>query len=87
MSFRLQRERLVECKLRKLGIRDEAVLQAMLEVPREQFVPEKLREFAYRNLPQPINPGQTISQPVMVAEMMESLRIGCRSFRSLNWRS
>ena len=51
MSFRLQRERLVECKLRKLGIRDEAVLQAMLEVPREQFVPEKLREFAYFNLP------------------------------------
>ena len=64
MSFELQRERLVENELRILGIRDEAVLRAMRIVPREAFVSEEMREFAYRNAPLPIGSGQTISQPL-----------------------
>jgi protein-L-isoaspartate(D-aspartate) O-methyltransferase len=75
MSFELQRERLVEHELRVLGIRDEAVLHAMRAVPRESFVDEELREFAYRNAPLPIGSGQTISQPLIVAHMAEALEL------------
>lgn len=76
MNFDVQRERLVENELRMLGIRDEAVLRAMRTVPREAFVSEELREFAYRNAPLPIGSGQTISQPLIVARMAEGLEIG-----------
>jgi protein-L-isoaspartate(D-aspartate) O-methyltransferase len=76
MTFNLQRERLVENELRLLGIRNEAVLKAMREVPREAFVSEELREFAYRNAPLPIGSGQTISQPLIVAHMAEALELG-----------
>lgn len=75
MSFELQREQLVENELRSLGIRDEAVLRAMRIVPREAFVSEEMREFAYRNAPLPIGSGQTISQPLIVAHMAEALEL------------
>jgi len=75
MSFELQRERLVENELRILGIRDEAVLHAMRIVPREAFVAEEMREFAYRNAPLPIGAGQTISQPLIVAHMAEAMEL------------
>ena len=75
MSFELQREQLVENELRILGIRDEAVLHAMRIVPREAFVSEEMREFAYRNAPLPIGSGQTISQPLIVAHMAEALEL------------
>lgn len=75
MSFELQRERLVENELRILGIRDEAVLRAMRLVPREEFVSDEMREFAYRNTPLPISSGQTISQPLIVAHMAEALEL------------
>ncbi|MGV3484798.1 MAG: protein-L-isoaspartate(D-aspartate) O-methyltransferase [Planctomycetaceae bacterium] len=75
MTFGTQRERLVDHELRLLGIRDEAVLKAMRDVPREDFVSEELREFAYRNAPLPIEAGQTISQPLVVAEMAEALEL------------
>lgn len=75
MSFELQREQLVENELRILGIRDEAVLRAMRIVPREAFVSEEMREFAYRNAPLPIGSGQTISQPLIVAHMAEALEL------------
>jgi len=71
----LQREELVESELRILGIKDEAVLHALRTVPREQFVPQELREFAYRNTPLPIGSGQTISQPLIVAYMAEALEL------------
>jgi len=58
-----------------LGIRDEAVLRAMRAVPREDFVSERMREFAYRNAPLPIGMGQTISQPLVVASMAEVLEL------------
>ena len=47
----------------------------MLTVPREQFVSEEMQEFAYRNSPLPIGSGQTISQPLIVAEMAQSLEL------------
>jgi len=51
------------------GIRDQRVLDAMHRVPREQFVPEELRKRALGDHPLPIGYGQTISQPLIVAEM------------------
>jgi protein-L-isoaspartate(D-aspartate) O-methyltransferase len=74
-SFPVQRQRLVDTELRNEGIRSEAVLQAMRAVPREEFVPEELQEFAYRNAPLPIEGGQTISQPLIVAIMTEALEL------------
>jgi len=57
------------------GIIDETVIRAMSNVPREKFVPRKLRESAYADSPQPIGFGQTISQPYIVALMCEALRL------------
>ena len=54
---------------------NQQVLQAIATVPREQFVPEKQRRYAYKNRPLPIGYGQTISQPTMVAMMTDLLRI------------
>ncbi|NLV25066.1 MAG: protein-L-isoaspartate(D-aspartate) O-methyltransferase [Deltaproteobacteria bacterium] len=52
----------------------ERILKAMAEVPREEFVPEEMRPFAYDNNALPIRHGQTISQPFIVALMTELLR-------------
>jgi protein-L-isoaspartate(D-aspartate) O-methyltransferase len=57
------------------GVRSGKVLDAMREVPREQFLPEELREFAYEDSPLPIAGGQTISQPYIVAFMAEALNL------------
>ncbi len=54
------------------GIEDAAVRRAMLEVPRHRFLPEALSEFAYRDVPLPIDEGQTISQPYIVAWMTQA---------------
>jgi len=62
-------------RLRRKGIRDERVLQAMAEIPRHLFVEEALQGRAYENHPLPIGSGQTISQPYMVALMTELLEI------------
>ena len=69
-----QRDRMVEDQIAARGVRDPAVLEAMRAVPREQFVPERLREFAYADEPLPIEDGQTISQPYVVAAMIEAVR-------------
>ena len=57
-------------------IRDVLVIKAMDTVPREAFVPERERDAAYLDRPLPIGGGQTISQPYMVARMVELLRVG-----------
>ena len=56
-------------------IRDERVLATMASVPREKFVSDDLRAFAYENRPLPIGHGQTISQPLIVAMMTEALEL------------
>jgi len=71
-SFEEQRTRMVERQLRARGIGSARVLAAMGEVPRESFVPERLREFAYEDGPLPIGEEQTISQPYIVALMIEA---------------
>jgi protein-L-isoaspartate(D-aspartate) O-methyltransferase len=69
------RQFMVDSQLRARGISDARVLDAMLRVPRDQFVPEAYRSDAYEDHPLPIGDGQTISQPYVVALMLESLRL------------
>jgi protein-L-isoaspartate(D-aspartate) O-methyltransferase len=75
LVFSAQRARMVESHLRARGIADERVLGAMLRVPREEFAPERYREQAYEDHPLPIGEGQTISQPYIVASMLEALSL------------
>jgi protein-L-isoaspartate(D-aspartate) O-methyltransferase len=71
--YAARRARMVERQLRRRGIRDERVLEAMAEVQRERFVPRWLRRQAYRDGALRIGEGQTISQPWIVACMAELL--------------
>ena len=64
---------MVRTQLAERGIRDVRVLDAMRTVPRHEFVPESLRQEAYEDHPLPIGEGQTISQPYIVAAMLEHL--------------
>jgi len=66
---------MVRSQLAERGIRDERVLAAMGAVPRHEFVPESLRQDAYEDHPLPIGDGQTISQPYIVAAMLEHLAL------------
>jgi protein-L-isoaspartate(D-aspartate) O-methyltransferase len=70
-----QREAMVRTQLADRGIRDARVLDAMREVPRHEFVPETFRQDAYEDHPLPIGEGQTISQPYIVAAMLEHLAL------------
>src|SRR4051794_10755928 len=70
------RDRMVELQIAGRGIRDQRVLAAMRRVPREAFVEEGLRQFAYEDNPLPIAEQQTISQPYIVALMLEAAEIG-----------
>jgi protein-L-isoaspartate(D-aspartate) O-methyltransferase len=69
------RQSMVDSQLSARGISDTRVLAAMLRVPRHQFVPESQRAQAYEDHPLPIGDGQTISQPYVVALMLESLQL------------
>src|SRR6267378_2246664 len=69
------RQFMVSSQLRDRGISDPRVLDAMLRVPRHEFVPGPFRAQAYEDHPLPIGENQTISQPYIVAVMLESLQI------------
>ena len=73
--YREQRLRMVEEQLRARGIRDQRVLDAMARVPRHEFVPQEHRDEAYEDHPIGIGEGQTISQPFVVAAMLEALEL------------
>jgi len=75
MTSRRTRQRMVE-RLRGLGIRDEAVLAVMNEIPRHIFVDEALASRAYEDISLPLGFGQTISSPYTVARMTELARAG-----------
>jgi len=82
MDFPFQRdspqrqcEEMVRVQLVERGIRDLRVLDAMGRVPRHEFVPEDFRRDAYGDHPLPIGEGQTISQPYIVAAMLEHLAL------------
>jgi protein-L-isoaspartate(D-aspartate) O-methyltransferase len=74
-SFGSLRQRMVDDDLRRRGIADERVLQAMLRLPRHEYVPEAYRGQAYEDHPLPIGEGQTISQPLIVAIMLQALAL------------
>jgi protein-L-isoaspartate(D-aspartate) O-methyltransferase len=73
MSTDELRREMVERQLLRRGISDVLVLEAFQIVPRDEFVPAGLREFAYRDTPLPIDEGQTISQPYIVAVTVQAL--------------
>jgi protein-L-isoaspartate(D-aspartate) O-methyltransferase len=77
--FALERQNMVDTQLRARGIRDERLLSAMARVPRHQFVEARYREQAYEDHPLPIGAGQTVSQPYIVALMLELLRLDASS--------
>jgi protein-L-isoaspartate(D-aspartate) O-methyltransferase len=74
-SLQRQREEMVRAQLAERGIRDARVLAAMSSVPRHEFVPQPLWNSAYEDHPLPIGEGQTISQPYIVAAMLERLTL------------
>lgn len=74
-DYFLLRQRMVEEQIIKRGISDSAVINAMLEVKRHLFVPDKFRTSAYEDHPLPIGQDQTISQPYIVALMTELLQV------------
>jgi len=75
MDYSKQRSDMVKEQIEERGIVDKRVLKVMREIPREDFVPENMRESAYDDNPLPIGNGQTISQPYIVAEMTELLEL------------
>ena len=74
-DFTDERARMVERQLRRRGIDDERVLAAMAAVPREHFVPERVRNSAYNDSALPIGHEQTISQPWVVAAICQALQL------------
>jgi protein-L-isoaspartate(D-aspartate) O-methyltransferase len=70
-----QRKRMVERQIAARGVADPRVLEAMRRIPREEFVSDAMREHAYDDSPLPIDEGQTISQPYIVALMVAAAAI------------
>jgi len=71
----VDRDRMVDRQIAARGVTDPRVLEAMRRVPREAFVAEGCEEFAYEDSPLPIADGQTISQPYIVALMIEAAEV------------
>jgi len=75
MDFLAMRKAMVEEQIVKRGIRQKEVLDAMLNVPRDRFVSTDFMPYAYADGPLPIEDGQTISQPYIVALMAEAAEL------------
>ena len=73
-GFKLENQKLVE-HLKLMGIKDEKVLNSILQVPRHIFLPKNLWKVAYSDDALPLEQGQTISQPYTVAVMLEALEL------------
>lgn len=74
-EFVRQRQEMVADQLVRRGITDRRVLELMALLPRQRFVPSRVRNESYRDAPLPIGQGQTISQPYIVALMTEALML------------
>src|SRR4051794_7900151 len=74
----VERAMMVEEQVHRRGISDARVLEAMCDVPREEFVPADEREHAFEDCALPLEHGQTISQPYMVARAAELARLTAR---------
>lgn len=75
MNFKKARENMINKQIMKRGIKDERVLKAIADIPRENFVLKQNEKDAYLDCPLPIGMGQTISQPYMVALMTQCLSL------------
>lgn len=75
IDYRPGRLKMVELQIARRGISDAAVLAAMSAVPREEFVPQQMRDYAYEDTAVPLAHGQTISQPYIVALMAEAAEL------------
>jgi protein-L-isoaspartate(D-aspartate) O-methyltransferase len=75
-DYAAEREAMVDRQLRRRGIIDQHILDAFLEVPREAFVSDEYAHLAYGDHPLPIEAGQTISQPYIVALTIQAAGIG-----------
>jgi protein-L-isoaspartate(D-aspartate) O-methyltransferase len=75
IDYERRRAQMVEHHIAHRGVRSELVLSAMRNVAREAFLPGHLKEFAYEDAPLPIAEGQTISQPYIVAMMVDALQL------------
>ena len=75
MDYSVARRRMVEQQIKAHGVKDQLVIDVMLEVPRHLFVEHGLQDQAYSDFPLPIGHNQTISQPYMVAFMTEALQL------------
>ncbi len=73
------RRLMVEDQIRRRGVRDQRVLEAMLAIPRNRFVPADVQASAYEDRALPVGHSQTISQPFIVAYMTEQLAVNLRS--------
>lgn len=78
-DFARQRDRMVELQIARRGVRDPRTLAAMRETPRESFAPAELADLAYADSPLPIPCGQSISQPYVVALMIEAAELDSES--------
>jgi protein-L-isoaspartate(D-aspartate) O-methyltransferase len=74
-DYAREREAMVERQLRRRGITEQRILDAFLDVPREAFISGEFAHLAYGDHPLPIEAGQTISQPYIVALMIEAADI------------
>jgi len=75
VDFTALRSEMVQHQIAARGIKSNAVLDALKSVPREVFVPDNLKELSYEDAPLPIGEGQTISQPYIVALMIDALNL------------
>jgi protein-L-isoaspartate(D-aspartate) O-methyltransferase len=78
IDFAAEREAMVDRQLRRRGITDKRILDAFLQIPREAFIGAEYAHAAYGDHPLPIEAQQTISQPYIVALMIEAAGIGLR---------
>jgi protein-L-isoaspartate(D-aspartate) O-methyltransferase len=74
-DYQKLRDHMVDVQIARRGVRDAHVLAAMRAVPRERFLRQAMAEFAYQDSPLPIDEGQTISQPYIVAAMIEAAEV------------
>ncbi len=73
--FAQARKEMIDAQIKRRGVKDERVLEAMFKVERHKFVPQTAQTLAYDDYPLPIGEGQTISQPYIVALMTELLQL------------
>ena len=76
-DFAAERDAMVERQIESRGIREPTILEAFRSVPREEFLADEYRDLAYGDHPIPIEAGQTISQPYIVALMIHAAEIKC----------